>query len=1017
MDYNIRIIFKCLIISLLLKFTQNWDYITQSNSSGLLFSTEKTCIIPAIATLSNGNYIASCISDKIIFYKIIDPQGKTVLDKQTVYTGTYSIISQTVATDPSGGFIFIWGLANNMLQARYYDTTYIGGNVINIYDGSFQVWKYYDNFAAFLSNGKFLSICASNNNTNISFFVKAQQIIPGANIARYLDAIKVPQSTTSYEISGGSFVSLGNGNFVITFKTYEYNPGMPDIAAIIYKESDFTIIKSQWRVSDNPMTNKQDSSVELLSNGNFIIVWGENITSQDSDINGQLYTIDGTPVGTTFKINMTMLSIQPVVKSLGSDGLVVAYLTGPTQLRCVYYQLLANDGTKIGPERQVRTGLPYMNVLGLSVSPGKGFMMVHYDYNKNNVFLQTFLKDTGACTNLTYGYGKGNMPRMNLPSFNTNSNNMWIILKTNPNSSLTSTTTSIEVDTLYDKTSVYYYDMSTGGFSTYSFTYVTNYLETPCTVTLVPCDVSCSTCNYPSNSTKPNCITCTSGYLPLEDDSSKCYNTVPSEYYNGTTVWKKCGGFCKTCSVSGTTIYCNSCIDNYYQKIDFKTGNCYTGSVQNYYLNSANKYYYSCFVVCTACTGYPTNASINMLCTSCKSGYYPKSDNMTSCFSGIQAGYTLNNAIYQKNNSSTSPNTSQNNCPANSYHKEDDSVGCFTGAVDFYYFDGSLFKKCYNTCQSCLTIGTSSNQQCSQCISGYYPKEDNVNSCFTGTQTGYVLNGTIYNLIPQTEPNPTPNTTLTPETSEINPYPNQCQPGYFYKEDDKVNCYTGSVLFYYFDGNMYKKCYSSCQTCTGQGNEINNECLRCISGYYPKSDLMNNCYNSEQLGYYLSNNIYQKCFSSCQTCSTLGNDLNHNCTKCIANYYPKTDNTSSCFTGNQEKYYIDGLVYQNCYPTCLTCTNIAGTSDNHQCVTCESGYYPKLDNFSSCFTGQQNFYYLDNNIYKPCKVQSCSEELNIQVTNCQTYEANCVDKCPENTIQVKSICQPILSTISNKILI
>ena len=62
------------------------------------------------------------------------------------------------------------------------------------------------------------------------------------------------------------------------------------------------------------------------------------------------------------------------------------------------------------------------------------------------------------------------------------------------------------------------------------------------------------------------------------------------------------------------------------------------------------------------------------------------------------------------------------------------------------------------------------------------------------------------------------------------------------------------------------RCFYSCKTCESYGNENDNNCLECISGYYSTIyEAFSNCYN-ESNGYYLNNNIYKPCYLKCNYC-------------------------------------------------------------------------------------------------------------------------------------------------------
>ena len=62
---------------------------------------------------------------------------------------------------------------------------------------------------------------------------------------------------------------------------------------------------------------------------------------------------------------------------------------------------------------------------------------------------------------------------------------------------------------------------------------------------------------------------------------------------------------------------------------------------------------------------------------------------------------------------------------------------------------------------------------------------------------------------------------------KIDNYPLSC----FLNECNKypINCYNKTPENYYLDlkNKLYKKCYESCKSCYGEGNEANNNCIEC----------------------------------------------------------------------------------------------------------------------------------------------------------------------------------------------
>ena len=89
-----------------------------------------------------------------------------------------------------------------------------------------------------------------------------------------------------------------------------------------------------------------------------------------------------------------------------------------------------------------------------------------------------------------------------------------------------------------------------------------------------------------------------------------------------------------------------------------------------------------------------------------------------------------------------------------------------------------------------------------------------------------------------------------------------------------------------------------------------------------------------------------------------------NCKTCISNYY-KTEDTNSCYTGEIDNYYLDNdNIYKRCHPNCLRCHTKHVNNSYMNCESCIENYFITEDT-NSCYTGEIDNYYLDiDNKYK-----------------------------------------------------
>ena len=100
---------------------------------------------------------------------------------------------------------------------------------------------------------------------------------------------------------------------------------------------------------------------------------------------------------------------------------------------------------------------------------------------------------------------------------------------------------------------------------------------------------------------------------------------------------------------------------------------------------------------------------------------------------------------------------------------------------------------------------------------------------------------------------------------------------------------------YEYNNTCYNKCPNNTFPLICENNECNN--------------ITKQCFDHEPQGYYLDINeeAYKKCFDVCETCNGEGNEINHNCKKCKINYILINNvfNYSNCYNICKFYYYFD----------------------------------------------------------------------------------------------------------------
>ena len=455
------------------------------------------------------------------------------------------------------------------------------------------------------------------------------------------------------------------------------------------------------------------------------------------------------------------------------------------------------------------------------------------------------------------------------------------------------------------------------------------------------CYDTCGTCNKAGDSTNPNCLTCPPGYHFIYNrpgvcikESEKCTSCYLDE---DDDTYKECYERCETCTRPGTSANhnCEMCKQNsdgtfIYHFIYGKEGQCISESEkpENYYIDDDNTYK-PCHERCATCNG-------------------AGDDDHTNCIECAKSGSSyLYHFIYTVDGQCIS----ESEKPNNTYLDEDDNT----------------YKKCYDTCGSCETLGDSTDHKCTSCIANYH---------------------FIYT-----------------------------SPGQCYPEDKKCDrCYLDE------GDNTYKKCYEACSACSKGGSFDDHNCDACAkasNGSYILHFMFNdtgNCYDDCDMpdGLYLdeSDNTFKKCYSRCQNCEFPGDDTTHNCTQCLKD---DAGNYLYAFVFNVTGQCVDfgtapaGTTYNNrtntyekCHKRCGSCYG-EGKDGENMCTLCAytlngtTGEYTFLAHFYSQEIDKANCYYAneqpagtylkeDNNTYTNCypRCGSCSQGGNETNHNCDT---------------------------------
>ena len=240
------------------------------------------------------------------------------------------------------------------------------------------------------------------------------------------------------------------------------------------------------------------------------------------------------------------------------------------------------------------------------------------------------------------------------------------------------------------------------------------------------------------------------------------------------------------------------------------------------------------------------------------------------------------------------------------YNYEQD--GCIDTIPLGYYENDTTLKtidKCHDDCQNCSKVGIDANFTCESCKGGkpYIYLGNCYDRCLKGEIYRRVCKCFDERCLTCTEP------------SIRKGLCTQCNDGYYRKVEDKnkpeFECFKTLEKYYLGKINKYDsqsyffKCYSSCQTCDREGNNLFHNCLTCNNdnifalrknGYY-------NCYPNCTYNFYFNE-------SNRYTCT-----VNSSCPRDYPLFVPDTGQcVKSCLhdTDNQYQYEFK----QQCFSSC-----------------------------------------------------------------------------------------------------
>ena len=520
--------------------------------------------------------------------------------------------------------------------------------------------------------------------------------------------------------------------------------------------------------------------------------------------------------------------------------------------------------------------------------------------------------------------------------------------------------------------------------------------------------------------------TCTEGtYTEGGKEFCKCMTNTTCEKCFLSAIDKK---LCSTCNIA----------KGYYPKKEENGNefmNCYDSSTipKNYLLIEANSQYEPCYNTCATCK------EISLLdndhkCDTCIEGYV-KLQNNDNCYKECDNYYYFNEQNEYKC-------LKQDECPPN-YKLINGKKRCVLECEkdDFYHFNfeynggcyencpegsyeegGKKFCKCMTntTCEKC-SASAIEKKLCSTCNidKGYYPiKGENNNgliNCYNSITIpkNYFLNSdNLYEPCYESCGSCDEKGTLLDHKCKT------CKDDTYENLNGDDNCYKKCDHYYYFnESNHYicldeNKCPNDYKLIDGT-NKCIKEC-RFDTIFESIYEFNGRCYKNCPNGYY-SDGEKQICLCmsdiSCKDCPS-ENNPNKLCSTCNTDneYYPiEGENEKSlknCYsTSTIPSNYIfnyEKKLFEVCYKSCLTCSEISTLEHDQKCTSCQNGYHTDTNNANNCVQLCSNFFYYDKNDNNNLKcIDECSGDYSKNVDSTE----KCINNCEEeNLYEYNNVC-------------
>jgi hypothetical protein len=291
---------------------------------------------PSVTTLSDGGFVVSWRSFEVgsandIRGRAYDADGNPVGDDFIINTTTANNQSAPTITGLSdGGFVVSWtseeGAGAVDIRGRMYSpsgTPVSDDFIINTTTDGDQS----DSTISSLGDGRFVVTWRSFEAGSSSFDIRG----------RVYDANGVPDgddfivnTTTTDEQGQTTTAGLSDGRFIVSWRSFEAGSSSFDIRCRMF-DANGVPVGDDFIVNTTTADEQGQPSITVLDDGRFVVTWRSDETASSStDIRGRMFDANGVPEGDDFIVNSTTVNDQsdPSITALSDGRLVASWTSG-----------------------------------------------------------------------------------------------------------------------------------------------------------------------------------------------------------------------------------------------------------------------------------------------------------------------------------------------------------------------------------------------------------------------------------------------------------------------------------------------------------------------------------------------------------------------------------------------------------------------------------------------------------------------------------------------------------------